>query len=128
MEIKEIKDKLVEIFVEEGFKSKLLIEDKENNEILYFSHKGINFKIWVDSEESIYYSIFKIESIDLSEDFFRNYDVIRADLDSFVNFLHSVKNGDFLFYKNIFTDVKKLKDKYVDYDSDLSSIIAYQFK
>jgi hypothetical protein len=128
MEIKEIKDKLVEIFVEKGFKSKLLIEDKEYDEILYFSDKGIKYKIFIEDEEIIHYSIYEIDGFDSSEDFFINYEDNTEDLDSFVDFLFSVKNGDFLFYKNIFVDVKKLKDKYQEYYSDLSSIVAHQFK
>jgi hypothetical protein len=113
MNLTEIKEKLINILLEEGYKRKDITEDTEVQEVLYFSIKKINYQIYIEDEEIITIGIVSIDDTDYTNDFLQRYDE-SGDISFFEDYLMGLDETDHTQLRKIWIDMEKLEEKYGD--------------
>jgi hypothetical protein len=128
MNLTEIKEKLINILLEEGYKRKDITEDTEVQEVLYFSIKKINYQIYIEDEETITIGIVSIDDTDYTNDFLQQYDE-SGDISFFGDYLMGLDETDHTQLRKIWIDIEKLEEKYADTSigHDVYNIIKEKF-
>jgi hypothetical protein len=113
MNITEIKEKLINILLDEGYKRKDITEDTEVQEVLYFSIKKINYQIYIEDEEIITIGIVSIDDTDYTNDFLQQYDE-SGDISFFEDYLMGLDETDHTQLRKLWIDIEKIEEKYAD--------------
>ena len=126
-EIIEIKRRLREILAEQGLKGAKLEDDENDDYILTFTYKKINYQIYIESNDCIHYSIRSIEDCDYSDQFFDPLAQVE-DIPFFEEFLFQIEQNSFIQYRNLWLDLEKIQAKYEGVlDIDFEDIIKDKF-
>ena len=126
-QLNDIKNRLREIFIQQGFKSDQLQNDEEDEYILSFSHKKINYQLYIESEENIHYGICSISDCDYSDQFFDPLDQVE-NIQYFEEFLFQIEEKTFEPYRNLWSDLEKIQSKYEGIlEIDFEDIIKEKF-
>ncbi len=126
METAEIKKALIDIFIDHGFKEKDIVSDKTADNVLRFSHKKVNYIIYIEGPEDITYAIESIDDAGYDSDFLQNRDEC-GDIDHFDGYLHGIQNGDFQDLRRIWLDLEKIEEKYSESGFEIEEIIAFKY-
>jgi hypothetical protein len=128
MNLTEIKEKLINILLEEGYKRKDITEHESIEEILLFSRKKINYQIYIEDEESLTIGIESIDDTDYTNDFLQRYDET-GNISFFEDYLMGLDETDHTQLRKIWIDLEKLEEKYADtsIDHDVYNIIKEKF-
>ena len=113
MNITEIKEKLINILLDEGYKRKDITEDESIEEILLFSRKKINYQIYIEDEESLTIGIESIDDTDYTNDFLQRYDET-GNISFFEDYLMGLDETDHTQLRKLWIDIEKLEEKYAD--------------
>jgi hypothetical protein len=112
----EIFPRLLEQFVEAGFKAKELKRVDNEPYMFEFRHKNITYLVncsefQEDPEESIYYSVSAIDDCDYTEELLERT-TEEGDLDYFEEFLEEIQSGEFDVLRKTWLAVQKLRDNF----------------
>jgi len=113
MNITEIKEKLINILLDEGYKRKDITEDESIEEILLFSRKKINYQIYIEDEESLTIGIESIDDTDYTNDFLQRYDET-GNISFFEDYLMGLDETDHTQLRKLWIDIEKIEEKYAD--------------
>ena len=128
MNITEIKEKLINILLDEGYKRKDITEDESIEEILLFSRKKINYQIDIEDEDTLTIGIQSIDDTEYTNDFLQRYDEF-GDISFFEDYLMGLDETDHTQLRKLWIDIEKLEEKYADTSigHDVYNIIKEKF-
>ena len=128
MNLTEIKEKLINILLEEGYKRKDITEHESVEEILLFSRKKINYQIYIEDKDTLTIGIQSIDDTEYTNDFLQRYDEF-GDISFFEDYLMGLDETDHTQLRKIWIDIEKLEEKYADTSigHDVYNIIKEKF-
>ena len=109
----EVKDRLIEIFVEEGFKKSLLKINEEEKELEFRYKNALYSASWLEWEGdgNCLFRVVHIEDCPFPEELLMRFDMYE-DPEEFPSFLLDIREGYFDRIRKTYLDLKKLSDNF----------------
>jgi hypothetical protein len=131
MEVSDVVEELKQIYISKGFDvNSFIVED---DDLINFSHEGINYQLCIlsESQESIndfeiMFQILSVYDSDYSDEFLL-YLSITENIGYIKNLLNDIKNGKFLYLKTMLNDINEIHDKYCHVDEQFYNLFKEIF-
>lgn len=131
MEVSDVVEELKQIYISKGFDvNSFIVED---DDLINFSHEGINYQLCIlsESQESIndfeiMFQILSVYDSDYSDEFLL-YLSITENIGYIKNLLKDIKNGKFLYLKTMLNDINEIHDKYCHVDEQFYNLFKEIF-